>query len=547
MRSSVVLVNPPQAKACEPPPGILALAGRLVQKGVSVALFDANLAVQESLISGENLAACLEELSRQNCSGAQLTSAKLAIKRGPSAFTALSRSETYQNSKTYRAAADAVRNAFKAVSLARNFNIDISDLALQGLTPLSSKDLALAAKEPKLLPIYKQLKECASRILAHDPSLIGLSASYLSQALPAFALAGILRGEGFNGTLVLGGALVSSWLKSLKSDSPFFDVWDAVAAGPGERILESLVKGADPTYLPGILAPKLKIWNAPKPDMAEACFNPETEGLLWKNYLSPSPILPVAASRSCYWNKCKFCPDPNQFSAGINAPDFPKLIETINQASDRINAQWVHFTDSALHSKLLKTLAVGDNKRKWQWYGFARPENLFLDANFCRALAQGGCAMLQLGIETVSQRLLNSMGKGAQAKKFAKMLSNLSQAEIRTYVYLLFGIPSETEADAHATLHWTEEQAEQITFINMSILNMPRYSEDYSQALSVKEPNADDLDLSLYRKFQIGSNWNRSDVRRKLATAKTNEKLRKILARTPPGFTSSHAAFISLT
>lgn len=546
MNPSVLIVNPPQAKACEPPPGILALAAHLRQKGVSTSLFDANLFVQEILLSKENLASCADALARRDLSGPTTTSARLAVKRGSRAFDALRRIETYQSPRHYRPAVDAVKNAFKAVSLSGNFTIDVSNLDIPGLSPLSSADLAGAADAPDQLPIYGQLKAAAGKMLALDPTLIGISMSYLSQAAPAFALAGILRCEGFDGSIVLGGGLVSSWVKSLKCDSPFFRIWDAVVVGPGERPLEALARNADLSVTPGILAPRLGVWNPPKqPDEAKACFAPETDGLPWDDYLSPGPILPVAASRSCYWNKCKYCPDPNQFSAGIIAPDFSKLVKSVNQAANRIGSPWVHFTDSAIHPGLLKVLASRREEENWKWYGFARPEKLFLNADFCRSLARGGCAMIQLGIETVSQHLLNFMGKGANAKDFGIMTKNLSQAGIRTYVYLLFGIPGETKEQAQATLDWAAERSEHITFLNMSILNMPRFSSEGSKFF-IEEETAGRRDLSLYRNFEISEGWSRGNVRRKLAEAKSNEAIRKILSRTPPGFTSSHAAFAPL-
>jgi hypothetical protein len=459
---AVVLVQPPHAKACEPTPGLLALAGHLRRRGIGVRLADANLEVQEALLSGTALASSAEALSAEGASGAWVVSGRRVSRRIEAAKAALRNPGTYKDPRAYRSAADTLAEAFRLLSRARSFRISASDLDCPTLSPLSTRDLLRVACEPGLLPIAPELADTVPGILADAPSLIGISAVYLSQALPAFALAGLLRHAGYRGTLVLGGGLVTSWAPGLGPRSELFRIWDALVAGPGEEALEALVAGHS-------RASSLLQSAAPV-----VCFDPDPAGLSWDRYFGPGPILPLAASRGCYWKRCAFCPDTAQDAVPFRLGDPRALAETILRARDDHGFRHVHLTDDAVPPRSLRALARALRGQGISWYGFARLERQFLDPGFAEELALGGCAMLQLGVETASQRLLDLLGKGTRAGDAEVVLTNLTAAGIRTYVYLLFGVPSETEEEALGTVEWAAGNAGRISFLNLALMNLPR-------------------------------------------------------------------------
>ena len=75
------------------------------------------------------------------------------------------------------------------------------------------------------------------------------------------------------------------------------------------------------------------------------------------------------------------------------------------------------------------------------WHGFAPLGGSSLDPGFVSDLAEAGCAMLQLGLESGSQGLLDRMGKGTRVEDASRILSNLSRAGISAYVYAMLGFP----------------------------------------------------------------------------------------------------------
>jgi radical SAM superfamily enzyme YgiQ (UPF0313 family) len=149
--------------------------------------------------------------------------------------------------------------------------------------------------------------------------------------------------------------------------------------------------------------------------------------------------------------------------------------------------------------------------------------------------------MLQIGLESGSQKVLDAFGKGIDLATARKALSALRQAGIATYVYLLFGTPWEGKKDAEQTLDLTAGHHRGISFLNLAVFNLPVHSPE-SDALETHSFYGGDL--SLYRDFRHPEGWQRQDVRQFLDKKfKRHPDIAAIVRRDPPVFTSSHAPF----
>ena len=116
----------------------------------------------------------------------------------------------------------------------------------------------------------------------------------------------------------------------------------------------------------------------------------------------------------------------------------------------------MHFVDSALSPALLGKLS--ETPLGAPWYGFARVTRRLADEDFCRALKRSGCVMLKLGLSQAI-RGSSTRGKGIDLAVASKALASLKKAGTGTYVYLLFGTPSESEVEARDTLEFTVRHA----------------------------------------------------------------------------------------
>ena len=149
--------------------------------------------------------------------------------------------------------------------------------------------------------------------------------------------------------------------------------------------------------------------------------------------------------------------------------------------------------------------------------------------------------MLKLGIESGSQKVLENMQKGIDLRQVSEALKVLHEAGIATYVYLLFGTPSESLTEARETLDFARLHHQEITFLNLAIFNLPVGSLE-ADGLEITDRHQGDL--SLYHDFRHPLGWNRREIRHFLASEfKRQPLILPILQRDPPFFTSNHAAF----
>jgi radical SAM superfamily enzyme YgiQ (UPF0313 family) len=214
-------------------------------------------------------------------------------------------------------------------------------------------------------------------------------------------------------------------------------------------------------------------------------------------------------------------------------------IQIIQELVQQYSPSLIHFTDSEIGLTDLK--ALSQNPPRVPWYGFVRFSGALADPVFCSALAESGCVMLQLGLESGSQEVLDRMGKGTNVPLIRTILKNLKQAGIMTYVYILFGTPAEDYEKARETADLISEQSMNVDFMNLAIFNMPRFS---AEARLYGTGQFYEGELGLYTGFEHPSGWNRRSVREfidKVVLGKP--ELSRIDQRQPGFYTSSLAPF----
>lgn len=501
----MLLIFPPVAKACEPPAGISRLAGFLRGNNQECTIWDANLEGQLYLL-------------KQKQSPVD-TWSKRAWKHIESNLEKLKKQQFYDNNDRYQRAARDINRALTQSCTDFDINISLADYQDARLSPHRSRDLLRCAENYKNNIFYPFFKKQLPELLAgqSDP-WIGISINYLSQAIPAFALAGFVKKEYPTLKIVAGGGLVTSWLRSPCWSNPFTELFTHLIAGPGEEsLLRILSHTSSPCYHP-----------------------PDFTGLPLDKYLAPGLILPYNGSTGCYWNRCSFCPEKAEGNPYKTLPS-EQIIKDLHALVDRYKPGLIHMLDNAVAPSLMKHMIrepVGV-----PWYGFARVSRELGDPEFCRNLKDSGCVMLKLGIESGCQEVLDAMDKGINLELVEKALCALKKAGIATYVYLLFGTPSETIDKARKTLEFTIRNADGISFLNLAVFNLPRYSAECN-TLEIK--NFSDGDLGLYSDFRHPLGWNRKEVRKFLSTEfKTHPVVRQIIQKDPPFFTSNHAPLLA--
>ncbi len=522
----MLLIFPPVAKPCEPPAGIAKLAGALKAHGIPCTILDANL---------EGLLHLLQEPKTVSD-----TWSRRAIKNVAANIAALRNPRTYRSLDRYSRAVNDVNRVLEVSARESGVILGLADNQHQSLSPLRSNDLIASAerfeKDPfypwfkKRLPemmgktVFAQRRKGRKENLEEEECggdkpipLIGFSLNYLSQALCTFAIIGFVRKE-FPGTkIILGGGLVTSWMKRPGWKNPFVGLVDHLIAGPGEGPLLDLL---------GVK------------DVKQKHYAPDYGSLPVHDYLSPGFILPYSGSSGCYWNKCSFCPETAEENPYVAVP-IEKAMDDLNALVAKHKPVMLHLLDNSISPALMHGLA--GKPLEVPWYGFARIGKELMDVDHYMQLKRSGCVMLKLGLESGDQGVLDTMQKGIDLETASQVLKNLHRAGIAAYVYLLFGTPAETITEARKTLEFVVKHREAISFLNLAIFNMPLCGKE---AEGYETEEFYDGDLSLYTGFTHPRGWDRKRVRLFLDSEfKRHNAVSLILKHDPPVFTSNHAAF----
>ncbi len=504
----IVLIHPPAAKACETPGGPARLVAALRRYGIACRLWDANLEGQLALL----------EAAARSANGESDAWTRRAVKHLPENLRSLRTRGLYAKPDSYRRAVADLNRVVAEAAKPYGVRLSLADYEAGGLSPVRSADLLHAAAVPDANPFYLWFRGRLPEVMAEIPvSVVGFSLNYLSQALTAFAMIGLIRRTYPQLRIVLGGGLVTSWMRNPGWRNPFAGLVDRVVAGPGEAPLLALF---GKNYDGGFDQPDLN--GFPLPD-----------------YLAPGAVLPYSASSGCWWRRCSFCPEGAEGNPYRPIP--PRQVAAdLRLLTERYRPVLIHLLDNALSPAHLRSLTAVPPGAPW--YGFTRIMPQLAESDFCERLKDSGCVMLKLGLESADPGVLDALNKGVDPATAAAVLRNLKKAGIATYVYLLFGTPAETLEAAQRTMAFTAEHAEEIGFLNLAIFNLPTCA---SEAEALDTGEFYDGDLSLYRRFAHPRGWNRGEVRRFLEREfKKEPVIAAILRRDPPLFTSNHAPFL---
>jgi hypothetical protein len=515
---SLLLIHPPAAKAGEPPLGVAVLQAYLRARGVTVGVFDANRDAYHYLLHPRTLATVVSrDLS---------TRLQRALRHADGALHLLGSPDAVASPARY---ATAVRYLNDALSLyggsAGGERLTLGDYRHGQLSEFSLPDLEKLASGQARTLFHDYFHDSLLVALApHKPSLLALSINYRHQVLPAFELAGLLRKRFPGVPLVAGGGMISSWGDALRDNDLQLPGFDHLVTGPGEQPLCDLFE--NPAGQPYVVS-----------NPAQLAFAPDFDGLDPAGYMSPHPVLPISTSRGCYWAHCLFCPEaasPTHSFRSFSGQALPRLLLEL---AERWKVRHFHLTDDAIPPAALQAMAVqAEQLQDLSWHGFVRFEPALLQGDLIDRLALGGCRLLQLGLESGSQAVLDRLRKGTRVATASTILRKLRQAGIATYVYVLLGTPGETREDARLTRDFLESHADCIDFLNLAIMNMPRHS-----ALAGATENIPPLDL--YLPVDENATVRRAARRFLQQELLASPAIKAIVNRTPPLFTSNHAFF----
>ncbi len=535
-----VFVAPPPCKPSEPALSGGAAAEVFRRLGGDGSFIDASIGWHRFALEPERLSRIVEDAVREGREAGALTAYRAAIRSLREHPVPLRRAETYADRRVYTSAVAELDNALRIAALPyAGVRLGVAMVALVEPTRRLESSAVLEESSVVRGPFDDYLiEELLPRIEASGAECVAVSLTFQQQAVAAMRLGRLLRERMPSVRRVIGGPLVASWRAvGIDLERAPFTLFDRVVAGD-DRDLAELVRDTN------------EGWEAAGDALEGGLLSPGLGEVPWGDYLAPMPVVPAAIGRGCYWSRCTFCPDH------VHGGHRPCAQQSVGPWLDRVAERFpsgamLHLTDSALPVEHLVRIAghVAELGLPLRWHGFARVERAFAEPEVARLLAAGGCAMLQFGVETASLRMHERLGKGAGPERARQVLRATSSAGIRTHVYLLFGLPGETDDDREETLRFVEQEADSISAINASLLNLPKGSpmhrEPGRHGITTIEPFHGDTDLSLYDDFRCGGSHPRTEARRWLEKRfLRSERVKAIVGRLRSPFKANHLCFL---
>jgi radical SAM superfamily enzyme YgiQ (UPF0313 family) len=287
---------------------------------------------------------------------------------------------------------------------------------------------------PVLEPLL--MKAC-DEIEAANPEVVGFSVYYISEE-PTKWMCQELKRRMPNVKIVVGGSNVQkSWFQI----QPYYDY---VVNGEGEQklleVLEEIEAGvthSEPQYLTQPEDQRININGLPMPDY---------ESIDFSQYKIPNGVN-SEISRGCT-AKCTFCEETHFWK--YRQRQAVDLVEEIEWLYYNKGTDVVWFIDSLVNGNLKELRAfckaVEAKGLKIHWTGYARCDGR-MDLEYFKDLRAGGCIMLNYGIESGSQKVLDDMAKGVTIKEMEDNFRDGSAVGVYAATNWIVGFPTEDLQD----------------------------------------------------------------------------------------------------
>lgn len=504
--TDVALIYPPSCDPTAPYLAVPMLTGFLRAHGLRVLPIDANIEAYDALLTVSAQAALRDRLEkrlstldrksalshRDQLAYAALWHARAEAHAVPdhidSAKQTLRDRVAFYDPHAYELAVSTVDAALRVISAVYHpLHVDFTAYR----TPFALTSLAEIEhdSQPANDPFSQYVQtHLIPRLKAAAPAVIGLSVCFPGQLQPTYSLAKAIKAALPRAHLTVGGPAMTQLLirqlgpggapseRMAQALGPF----DSAVVYEGEHTLLRLVEAVR-AAASGKSSPAQDLASALR-DIANVVVRtsedragyqsghsmedlrqlpaPDFDGLPLSLYLSPQLVLPYDPTRGCYWGKCTFCHYglAEVGTAAYRERTVPQMIEHLASLSARYGTDFFYLSQDSVAPKTLLRFAEGVLAAglKIRWATDLKPER-YLHAERAQTLQKSGAVACALGVESAAPRVLKLIDKGAPIEAVRDVICNLSDAGIAAEAMCFTDFPTETRAEALATVRFLED------------------------------------------------------------------------------------------
>jgi radical SAM superfamily enzyme YgiQ (UPF0313 family) len=389
----------------------------------------------------------------------------------------------------------------------------------------SSKDVlsAINDREENLFIDYFE-KNTVTEVLKGKPELIGISIINTSQIIPGLTLANLIKKSNENIHINIGGSVFTRLINEISRNKELFSVFDSVIVHEGETALLSVIKHLsdeiDIKDIPNLIykkGPEIKVNDISSGgedvnSLPTPCF----DGLPLALYFSPELVLPVLSSRGCYWKRCTFCDHGYGYSGKYRPRNVELLYHDLEKLKNKYETSFFTFQDEGVSSNLIGALSdrIIENKLEVSWLADSRFEPAF-SPELSDKLSDAGCKMLYFGLESANERILRCMDKGIKKDNVLKICKYCTDAGIWAHLFLIFGFPTETRAEAQETMDFILHNKKIIRSVAFGSFQLTKHSRVHENPASFgvnKVIQNDSIDLSLWYEHEVSRGMSKKET-----------------------------------
>jgi len=316
--------------------------------------------------------------------------------------------------------------------------------------------------------------EVAEEVARRQPHWVGIGAS-TTVIKSAYAIARKIKQRLPTVKMVLGGPHPSV----LPEEALGFPEIDFVLAGEAETTLPRLVRGAPPEDVPGLAwrdADGLIRCNPPPPliDDLDTLPPPAFDKLPLDRY-RPSlgnyqhlPSLGITMTRGCY-GQCTFC-SRSLFGTRVRSFSTGRILSLVEDLRDRYHIREIQFYDDIFlgTKRRIQEFCEAMIARKVgvSWACFMRAE--LTDEATARLMRKAGCYLVDFGIESGDEEILQTMNKRVQLQRTLDAAMTFRGAGVQLKCGFLFGYPGETRASLLRTIDLAVRLAPDVAVFNLA-------------------------------------------------------------------------------
>lgn len=314
-------------------------------------------------------------------------------------------------------------------------------------------------KDKETNMFYGFFEKKAEAIKKEHSNLICISVPDLSQLIPAFTLARILKKKVGKPVAIGGNYITQNKQDFLNHPEIFSEYCDYLMVGDGERSIVELAEYTEGKRKIEDVSNLIYLKNRKavcNPAAKELDFHrvayADFDDIDFSQYFSPETVIPMQLSKGCYWGKCTFC----DYYYGQQCFDIKKIdavIDEIKYFMDKYKVKHFLFIDEAIPPKYYNELAntILKNNLEIYFYSFVRLEKGFT-REVLDNLYKAGFRIGLWGYEASSARIMKMMNKGIDVDERLRILRDAKEAGIWNNGLFIMGYPTETMEEIENTI-----------------------------------------------------------------------------------------------